>query len=162
MNKRSRFEPHSHSHLSNIRLRDAISTVPGLINRAIDIGLKGIAITEHECLSSAVSANQIQEKLIKEGSDFKVVLGNEIYLVDERIKGQKYYHFILMAKNKTGFRALRELSSNSWLNSYHDHMERVPTLKSELENILKKYPNSLIGTSSCLGRRALDANKRIN
>ncbi len=30
-------------------------------------------------------------------------------------------------------------------------MERVPTLKKELEEIVKKYPNSLISTSSCLG-----------
>ena len=66
--------------------------------------------------------------------------------------GQKYYHFILIAKNKEGHRALRELSSRAWMNSYWDRgLERVPTLKSDIEEILKKYPNSLIGTTACLG-----------
>ena len=38
------------------------------------------------------------------------------------------------------------------LNSYrYRGMERVPTLYSELEDIVKKYPNSLIGTNACIG-----------
>lgn len=38
------------------------------------------------------------------------------------------------------------------MNSYWDRgLERVPTLKSDIEEILKKYPNSLIGTTACLG-----------
>ena len=40
------------------------------------------------------------------------------------------------------------------MNSYRDRgMERVPTLYSELEEIVNKYPNSLIATSACLGGR---------
>ena len=66
--------------------------------------------------------------------------------------GQKYYHFILIAKNKVGFRALRELSSRAWMNSYWDRgLERVPTTYNELEEIVNKYPNSLIATTACLG-----------
>ena len=66
--------------------------------------------------------------------------------------GQRYYHFILIAKNKEGHRALRELSSRAWMNSYWDRgLERVPTLKSDIEEIMKKYPNSLIATTACLG-----------
>jgi len=66
--------------------------------------------------------------------------------------GQKYYHFILIAKNKTGFRALRELSSRAWMNSYWDRgLERVPTTYDELEEIVNKYPNGLIATTACLG-----------
>ena len=38
------------------------------------------------------------------------------------------------------------------MNSYWDRgLERVPTLKSDLEEIYNKYPNSLIATSACLG-----------
>ena len=38
------------------------------------------------------------------------------------------------------------------MNSYWDRgLERVPTLKSDLEEILNKYPDSLIGTTACLG-----------
>ena len=75
-----------------------------------------------------------------------------IYLTPNREMGQKYYHFILIAKNKTGFRALRELSSRAWMNSYWDRgLERVPTTYNELEEIVNKYPNSLIATTACIG-----------
>ena len=48
---------------------------------------------------------------------------------------------------------LRELSSTAWMNSYFDRgMERVPTLKSELEDIIYKYGQGhLIGSTACLG-----------
>ena len=48
-----RFEPHSHSEYSNIRLLDSIIKIPALIDRAIEIGLCGLALTDHECLSGA-------------------------------------------------------------------------------------------------------------
>ena len=147
-----RFEPHSHSEYSNIRLLDSIIKVPDLIDRAIEIGLSGLAITDHECLSSAPEANFYAQEIIKEHPNFKVALGNEIYLTPNRDMGQKYYHFILIAKNKTGFRALRELSSRAWMNSYWDRgLERVPTTYDELEEIVNKYPNSLIATTACIG-----------
>jgi len=147
-----RFEPHSHSEFSNIRLLDCINKIPALIDRAIEIGLSGIALTDHECLSGAPQANFYAQDILKEHPDFKVALGNEIYLTPNREMGQKYYHFILIAKNKTGFRALRELSSRAWMNSYWDRgLERVPTTYADLEEIVNRYPNSLIATTACLG-----------
>ena len=147
-----RFEPHSHSEYSNIRLIDCINKIDKLIDRAVEIGLSGIALTDHECLSGHPAANFYAQKILKDHPDFKVALGNEIYLTPTRDKGQKYYHFILIAKNKTGYKALRELSSRAWLNSYMDRgLERVPTLYSELEEIVHKYPNSLIATTACIG-----------
>lgn len=147
-----RFEVHSHSDYSNIRLLDSINTIPNLINRAIELGLAGIAITDHETTSGHPDANFYAEEIVKEHPDFKIALGNEIYLCDTREMGQKYYHFILIAKNAQGQRALRELSSRAWLNSYWDRgMERVVTLKSDLEEIVHKYPNTLIATTACLG-----------
>ena len=147
-----RFEPHCHSEFSNIRLLDCINKIPALIDRAIEIGLCGIALTDHECLSGAPQANFYAQDILKEHPNFKVALGNEIYLTPNREMGQKYYHFILIAKNKIGFRALRELSSRAWMNSYWDRgLERVPTTYADLEEIVNKYPNSLIATSACLG-----------
>ena len=148
----NRFEVHSHTEYSNLRLLDAINRPKDLINRAIKLGLSGIAITDHECISSHPEINFYQKEIQKTYPNFKIALGNEIYLTDTRELGQRYYHFILIAKNKIGHRALRELSSRAWMNSYWDRgMERVPTLKKDLEEILKKYPNSLIGTTACLG-----------
>ncbi len=148
----NRFEVHSHSHFSNLRLLDCINRPKDLINRAIDIGLSGITITDHDCLSSHVEVNQYAKKIKEKYPDFKIALGNEIYLCENREKGQKYYHFILIAKNKIGHRALRELSSRAWMNSYYDRgMERVVTTYDDLYEIVNKYPYSLIATSACLG-----------
>ncbi len=148
----SRFEIHSHTEFSNIRLLDCINKVKPLINRAVENGLSGIAITDHECLSAAPEANFYAQEIQENNPDFKIALGNEIYLIDKREMGQKYYHFILIAKNQIGFKALRELSSVSWMNSYWDRgIERVPTTYDEIERIVKKYPNSLIATTACLG-----------
>ena len=104
--------------------------------------------------AGAPEINFYQEELDKDETtkDFKIAIGNEIYLIEERGNNQKYYHFILIAKNKNGYQALKELSSYSWINSYWDRgLERVPTLYRELERIVKKYPNSLIATTACLG-----------
>ena len=147
-----RFEVHSHTMYSNLRLLDCINRPKDLIKRAIELGLAGIAITDHEALCGHPEINFYAQELKEEHPDFKVVLGNEIYLTETRNSGQRYYHFILHAKNFEGHRALRELSSRAWMNSYWDRgLERVPTLKSDIEEILTKYPHTLIGTSACLG-----------
>ena len=128
-----RFEVHSHTHYSNLRLLDSINRPKDLINRAIELGLAGIAITDHECISSHPEINFYQSEIEEQHPNFKIALGNEIYLTETRDMGQRYYHFILIAKNKDGHRALRELSSRAWMNSYWDRgLERVPTLKSDI------------------------------
>ena len=146
------FNIHNHTMYSNIRLLDCINRPKDLIDKAIELGLSGIAITDHECLSAHMEVNQYAQEIIKDNPDFKLALGNEIYLVKDRESGQKYYHFILIAKNAMGHRALRELSSRAWLNSYFDRgMERCATTYDDLEEIVSKYPNSLIATTACLG-----------
>ena len=92
----SRFEPHGHSEYSNLRLLDCINKIPKLIDRAIELNLSGIALTDHECLSGHPEANFYAETIREKYPDFKVALGNEIYLTETRKKGQKYYHFILL------------------------------------------------------------------
>lgn len=152
---------HLHNHTdrgSNIRLTDSIIKVPSLIKRAVDLGNGGVAITDHESVGAHIKAIQC----VKEGKasgkipkDFKLVLGNEIYLVDDLtyIPGEtKFWHFILLAKDLQGHEQLRELSSLAWDNSFYTgKMERVPTLKTDLERIVKDNPGHLIGSSACLG-----------
>ena len=99
-----------------------------------------------------MEVNQYAKKLRETNPEFTIGLGNEIYLTDNREPGQKYYHFILIAKDELGFRALKELSSKAWYNMYSDKgLERVPTLKSELKEVLSKYPGHVIGTTACIG-----------
>ena len=147
-----RMEVHSHTHYSNLRLVDSINRPKDLVNRAIELGLAGIAITDHECLSGQMELNIYQKQIKEQYPDFKIAHGNEIYLVDERIPGQKYYHFILIAKDAIGNRQLRELSSRSWMLSYVDRGgERVPTTKEELHEVVEKNRGHLIATTACLG-----------
>ena len=149
---RNRLEVHSHTEYSNIRILDSINKIPALVKYAREIGLKGISITDHACLSGHVQANILAQDILKEDPEFKLVLGDEIYLVDKRENNIKYWHFILLAKDSIGHKQLRVLSSRSWMQSYYDRgLERVPTLKSELEEIIKKDPGHLIATSACLG-----------
>ena len=158
-----RFEVHSHTDFSNLRLLDSINKVEQLLDRAIDLDLAGIAVTDHECLSGHVRVNKYHQTLLKDHPEFKVALGNEIYLVPNRDLGQKYYHFILIAKNLQGHRALRELSSRAWLNSYWDRgMERVTTTYEDLEEIVNKYPGTLIATTACLGGELSSAVMALN
>ena len=143
-----RFSPHNHTEMSNFRLLDCINKLPDLVKRGKEIGLAGLAVTDHETLAQSIRICKLQ----KENPDFKIAIGNEIYLTDTRDKGIKYYHFILIAKDAIGHKQLRQLSSIAWMNSYWDRgMERVPTLKSELAAVVKKNPGHLIATSACLG-----------
>ena len=52
-----RFECHSHTHYSNLRLLDCINRPKDLVKRAIALGLSGIAITDHETLASHIELN---------------------------------------------------------------------------------------------------------
>ena len=143
-----RFVPHCHTEMSNFRLLDCINKLPDLVKRGKEIGLSGLAITDHETIAQSIRVCKLQ----KENPDFKIAIGNEIYLTDVRQNGIKYYHFILIAKDAEGHKQLRQLSSFAWMNSYWDRgMERVPTLKSELKKIVGRNPGHLLATSACLG-----------
>lgn len=150
-----RFDNHSHSEFSNLRLIDSINRAEDMILTAYQLGMKGIALTDHETVSGHVKWLNTEKELKKAGKipeDFKCACGNEIYLVDDRNNIQRYWHFILIAKNTEGHRALRELSSIAWYNGFSSKgLMRVPTQKDELAKIVKKYPNTLIATSACLG-----------
>ena len=146
------------THIVNIQISayfDSINKIPDMLITANNLGMKGIVLTDHECLSGHLKWLQAEENLKEKNilpNDFKAGLGNEIYLVEDRQNIEKYWHYILIAKNNTGHRALRELSSKAWYYGYSSRgMMRVPTEMNELEDIVKKYPNSLIATNACIG-----------
>lgn len=114
--------------------------------------MSGIAITDHECLSGHMEVNQYAKEIKEKNPDFVIALGNEIYLVDKRESGIRYYHFILTAKDALGHKALRELSSIAWYNVYSDRgMERVPITKEELAKVMLKYKGHVIASTACMG-----------
>lgn len=102
-------------------------------------------------MSGWIDANQIQQKLITEKSDFKIALGEEGYLVDVRENGIKYHHIIWYAKDKIGARQIRRFSSIANLNSYYDRgMERVPITKQEVEMVIGEEKGHIIVQTACL------------
>ena len=150
-----RFDNHSHSMFSNFRLIDSINRPKDMILKAHELGMVGIALTDHETVAGHVEWLKAEKELKKAGKipeDFRCACGNEIYLVDDRNNIEKYWHYILIAKDTIGHRALRELSSIAWYNGFSSRgLYRVPTEKKELAEIVQKYPNSLIATTACLG-----------
>jgi len=154
------FNIHAHTDVSNFRLRDCINKVDTLLDYALEIGLSGICLTDHEAISNHVKASKYIAANPEKFKDFTLGFGNEIYLVDreetlakkeanERIE---FYHFILLAKNQRGHEALKKLSSQAWENNFfYRGMERVPTYKDELEKIMEEYKGDLIASSACLG-----------
>lgn len=148
------FNNHAHTYYSNLRILDCINHPADLIDKAIELGMSGICITDHESLSAWMEVNQYAKTIKEKYPNFKIGLGNEIYLTENREPGQKYYHFILIAKDIIGARGLKELSSIAWYNMYVDRgMERVPTLMSEVEKIMPKYKGHIVATTACIGSR---------
>ena len=101
---------HTHTWFSNIRLPDCINNPEKIIEKAYSLKMNGIALTDHEALSSFINAekfliNKKQENIDDENwAKLKLIRGNEIYLVkdnlnkDNFIAGEdKFYHFILLA-----------------------------------------------------------------
>ena len=150
---------HNHTDFSNFRLRDAINTVEGLIDYAIELGHDVVAITEHDTIASAIRAEKYYNKIKKDNPNFKLILGNEIYLVRNGLNGQnynkdvdRYYHFILLAKDAIGHEQIREISTRAWNRSYvARRMRRVPTYYQDLIDIIGANPGHVIGSTACLG-----------
>ena len=153
------FSCHGHTEHSNYRLRDAIIKVPDFIEYHRQCGWSGCVVTEHETIGSHLDVLKYYDSVKNkpEYKDFKVGLGNEIYLCPESItadnKGNNFYpHFILIALDAEGHKALRELSTKAWVNNaFMSVMYRVPTYYSDLQELLEKYKGHLIGSSACLG-----------
>lgn len=151
---------HSHSDYSNLRLIDSINKIPDMITTAKNIGLNGLAITDHEALSGHLKAIEFvagKQKDDESWKDFKLILGNEIYLCrnglnkDTVERGERYPHFILLALDNEGHRQLREISSRAWERSFMMFLKRVPTWYSDLEDIIMNNQGHVVATSACIG-----------
>ncbi|ALS22085.1 PHP domain-containing protein [Paenibacillus naphthalenovorans] len=154
---------------SNLRLIDSTNKTKDLIKTAAKMGYSGIAITDHESLSAHVEAIKIVKELKKPDKngntvipkDFKLLLGNEIYLLMEPLEEvknnyksgkTKFPHFILIAKDAIGHRQLRILTSKAWEQSFKTGiMERTPTEKEFLEQVVSENRGHLIASTACLG-----------
>ena len=162
---------------------DCINQIPQIFERCRELNLAGFALTDHETVAGHIKALQYlkskrekatqkfeqskteeekaKNKIEKEYWDnFKLVLGNEIYLTrnglnkENFVKGtDKYFHFILLAKDAEGHKQLRELSSRAWKRSFRQFIERVPTYYKDIEEVIGTNPGHVVGSSACLGSK---------
>ena len=148
---------HNHTQYSNLRLRDCIIKENELIDYAIELGHEVVAITDHDCVSNAVKVEKYYKKIKEKNPNFKVILGNEIYLCRNGLnrdnynsKNDKYYHFVLLAKDAIGHQQIREISTRAWKRSYMARgMRRVPTYYQDLIDIIAVNPGHVIGSTAC-------------
>ena len=150
---------HNHTDYSNETLRDCINTVQGLMDLAVELGHEGVAITDHETISSYIKAEQYYAKIKEKLPNFKLIRGNEIYLTRNNLNAQnynrdkdRYFHFILLCKDLTGYHQICELSTRAWMRSYMSRgLRRRPTYYQDLKDIVQSNQGHLIASSACLG-----------
>ena len=151
---------HNHTHYSNLRLRDAIVRETELLEYAGQLGHTVVGITEHESISNSIKLEKAYKKIKEKYPQLKMIRGNEIYLCRDGLTGEtfdktsdKYYHFILLAKDSQGHQQIRELSTRAWNRSYvtQGKMRRVPTYYQDLIDIIGADPGHVIGSTACLG-----------
>ena len=135
---------HIHSDYS---LLDGASQLPNLIDKAIDLGMSAIALTDHGVMYGAI-------ELIKtcRGKNIKPIIGNEMYIINGDITKQERrprYHQVVLAKNTQGYKNLVKLTTTSHLKGVQGRgIFSRPCINKEL---LQKYHQDLIVTSACLG-----------
>jgi DNA polymerase-3 subunit alpha len=118
--------------------------IKDLPKRAKELGMKAIALTDHGVMFGAV---QFFQECQKEG--IKPIIGCEVYVAPrsrfqkETGIDDKYYHLILLAKNKIGYQNLIKLVSLSYTEGYY----YKPRIDHE---ILEQYKEGIICLSACL------------
>ncbi len=135
---------HIHSDYS---LLDGASQLPELVERAVELGMPAIALTDHGVMYGAI-------ELIKvcRSRKIKPIIGNEMYVINGDIekKGRyRKYHQVVLAKNIQGYKNLVKLTTISHLKGFQGKgIFARPCINKEL---LKQYHEGLIVTSACLG-----------
>ena len=65
--KRDYFSIHAHSEYSNLKVIDSTNRFSRMMDYAWDIGLSGIAMTDHDCISGAIKyIKTFKKKINKE------------------------------------------------------------------------------------------------
>lgn len=130
------------THLHSIySIGDSTTPPEAYIDRAKELGMKAIVMTEHGNVFNWVKKKQLCDK-----AGIKFILGVEAYLTRQyEPKVKDNYHTILIAKNKSGIEELLELIANSTTEEHFYHRPRI-----SFEDFCNISDN-IITTSACLG-----------
>ena len=131
---------HLHVH-TQYSILDGQSSIENLFNRAEELGMPALAITDHGNMYG------VKEffKYAKKHPNIKPIIGCEIYVSkgDHRVKEKGYYHLILLAKNYEGYLNLVKIVSEGHINGYY-YKPRVS------HEVIEKYHEGLICSSACM------------
>ena len=137
---------HNHSDYS---LLDGASQLPAMVERAKQLGMPAIALTDHGVMYGAIELLKLCQ-----GSDLKPIIGNEMYVIngsidDPQPKKEKRYHLVVLAKNATGYRNLVKLTSISHLRGMRGR--GIFSRACIDKELLKQHSEGLIIATACLG-----------
>jgi DNA polymerase III subunit alpha len=135
---------HLHTH-SEFSLLDGANRLKDLVERALHYEMPALALTDHGCLYGAW---EFQRQARKGG--IKPIIGMEAYVApgDRRERGtgrsgdRAYYHLVLLARDRAGYRNLVKLSSLGYTEGFY----RKPRIDREL---LARHSEGLIVSSAC-------------
>jgi DNA polymerase III subunit alpha len=134
---------HLHVH-SEYSLLDGASRVEDLAKRAHELGMKGMAITDHGSMYAAVKFY-----LNMKEAGLKPIIGSELYIAPNgrfnktTAEDRSPFHLTVLAKNKTGYKNLVTLVSKGNIEGFYSK----PRVDKEL---LEKHRDGLIVLSGCL------------
>lgn len=135
---------HLHLH-TQYSLLDGACRIPELLNLANHYRMDSLAITDHGNMFGAIDFYLEAQK-----AGIKPIVGCEVYIapmsrLDKTLGGidEASYHFILLARDETGYQNLVKLVSIGYLEGFYYR----PRIDKE---VLTRYQKGLIGFSSCL------------
>ncbi len=135
---------HLHVH-TQYSILDGLSSIPKLFDRAEELGMPALAITDHGNMYGVKEFFKFASK----HPSVKPIIGCEIYVsahYPHTLKDtdhRKYYHLILLAKNYNGYKNLMKIVSTS-------HIEGMYYKPRVSHEIVEKYHEDLICCSACL------------
>ena len=137
---------HNHSDYS---LLDGASQLPKMVDRAKELGIGALALTDHGVMYGAIELL----KLCK-AAGIKPIIGNEMYIVngsidDPQQKKERRYHLVVLAKNSLGYRNLVKLTSISHLRGMRGR--GIFSRACIDKELLKTHSEGLIISTACLG-----------
>ena len=143
---------HLHVH-TQYSILDGQSSIENLFNRAEELGMPGLAITDH---GNMYGVKEFFKFAAKHPS-VKPIIGCEIYVSkgDHKVKEKGYYHLILLAKNYNGYKNLMKIVSIG-------HIEGMYYKPRVSHEVIEKYHEDIICSSACMAgeipRMILDGN----
>ena len=140
---------HLHVH-SEYSVLDGACRIPQLVERAVELGMPAVGITDHGSMAGAIELYRVAGK-----AGIKPLLGCEIYLVDDRRARQHstqrdWNHLTLLAETTEGYHNLIKLCTLGYLEGYY-YKPRVDY------SLLEQYADGIIALSGCLSGRTCQA-----